>query len=190
MRIPSPLTDKLSEAVYDVTQGITDFAVKVYILAQIRAIVTDLERVTPAIIRSVAADSLRLATPVLEALRRRDCLALQTVEDIYLDLDSLITRETGACVAAAPATMSAAPIIGEERHKSLGDPPAETSQPDEQDVDRGNPRVGKKDTAVSRSSLLDVMASQVQGMTMIYEALQQAGYTRSANEFLNLDIQP
>ena len=57
----SPITAQLIYALYDVTQGITDFAVKVYMLAQMRAIVTGIERITENIIRSVAADSLRLA---------------------------------------------------------------------------------------------------------------------------------
>jgi len=190
VRIPSPLTDKLSEAIYDVTQGITDFAVKVYILAQIRAIVTGLECVTPAVIRSVAADSLRLATPVLEALKRRDSLALQTVEDVYLDLDSLATREIGMCVAEAPATTRATPIISEESPRSLGDPPVAISQPDAQGVSPGNPPGSKRGSTVSRSGLLEVVASKMQGKTTFYEMLRQAGYMRSANEFLNPKAQP
>jgi ABC-type oligopeptide transport system ATPase subunit len=190
VRIPSPLTDKLSEAIYDVTQGITDFAVKVYILAQIRAIVTGLEYVTPAVIRSVAADSLRLATPVLQALKRRDSLALQTVEDVYLDLDSLATREIGMRVAEAPATTLTTSIIGEERKRNWDDSPAVTSRPDAQEVFLSNSPGTQKGITESRSSLLEIITSKVQEKTVVYKALQQAGYTRSANEFLNLEAQP
>ncbi|MEI7845108.1 MAG: ATP-binding protein [Chloroflexota bacterium] len=88
LRQPTPLTPQLTEALYEVSQGITDFAVKAYLLAQMRAIATGIETVTPAIIRSVALDSFRFAREVLEALRTDDWQKLKTVPDIQLvDLD-------------------------------------------------------------------------------------------------------
>ena len=81
-----PLTEELAHVLYEETQGITDFAAKIYMLAQIRAIVTastpDAEVITPDIIRSVARDSLKQAQPVLAALRRGDTDYLSTVPDI------------------------------------------------------------------------------------------------------------
>src|SRR6266404_8715107 len=81
-----PLTEELAHSLYEETQGITDFAAKIYMLAQIRAIVTaptpDAEVITSDIIRSVARDSLKQAQPVLAALRRGDTDYLSTVPDI------------------------------------------------------------------------------------------------------------
>jgi hypothetical protein len=83
IRKACPLKPELSHALYDVTQGITDFAVKVYMLAQVRAIATGKEAVTENIIRSVAKDSLRLAQPILSALKTGDIRFLQSVEDVH-----------------------------------------------------------------------------------------------------------
>lgn len=83
-----PLTPELSHALYDETQGIADLAVKVYMLAQIRAMTTGKERLTEGLIRSVAADSLQLVRPMLNALRAGDKRALLNFEDIApIDLD-------------------------------------------------------------------------------------------------------
>jgi hypothetical protein len=60
----------LSGVLYDESQGITDFAVKLYLFAQERAIESGKEEVTGAIIRSAAKDKLRLPQGVLDALRR------------------------------------------------------------------------------------------------------------------------
>lgn len=91
VRHSSPLTAGLSHTLYEVSQGITDFAVKAYVLAQMRAITTGAESVHEDLIRSVAADSFRLANPVLSALRRGDAQALLHVEDVHpLPLDGYV----------------------------------------------------------------------------------------------------
>jgi hypothetical protein len=76
----------LAHVLYEETQGITDFAVKVYMLAQIRAITTARkpsdEVITADIIRSVARDSLKQAQRVLQALRSGNTEYLLTVPDI------------------------------------------------------------------------------------------------------------
>lgn len=83
----SPLCPELSEALFYECQGITDFAVKLYMLAQIRAISTGVEQVTPTIISSVARDSLQTAQPYLQALRTGDFKSLPNFEDIIQPLD-------------------------------------------------------------------------------------------------------
>lgn len=186
VRSPSPLTDKLSDVLYDVTQGITDLAVKVYILAQIRAIVTGRERITPALLRSVAADSLQLVAPVLAALRHRDSLALQTVEDVYLDLDALIDQEIGARVAET-RTVLPVPSTGDEE-KETSPLAQEASRADRPDAAASQPPEQSKDSPVSPSGLLQVMASARQEKGSLYEAFQQAGYIRPATEFLSQEV--
>ncbi len=81
-RRPVPLTKASQDALYDASQGITDFAVKLYMLAQARVIGQDDETISPALIRSVAKDSLRLASPILEALRTGNIRLLQGVDDV------------------------------------------------------------------------------------------------------------
>ena len=91
---PTNRTPELSHALYDVTQGITDLAVKVYMLAQVRAITRGDDKgeaITEELIRSVAYDSLRLVNPILEALRSGDILELHKVDDVLpIDIEPFI----------------------------------------------------------------------------------------------------
>ena len=77
-----PLTAELEQALYDESQGIIDIAVKLYALAQIKAIADGTETVTPASVREVAAERLRLVKPMLDALRAGDKKKLLQYEDI------------------------------------------------------------------------------------------------------------
>lgn len=72
---PSDLTDSLSHALYHESAGITDYAIKLFFLAQIRAIEVaaatgKAEKLSPALITSVAKDSIPLGRPALAQLRR------------------------------------------------------------------------------------------------------------------------
>ncbi|KXK00599.1 MAG: Transposon Tn7 transposition protein TnsC [Nitrospira sp. OLB3] len=91
---PVALSPTLIETLYDVTQGITDYMVKVFTAAQVRAIVVGQERITVDIIRSVARDLLRQAGPFLTALLKKDKSVLLEMEDaVPIDLDEFMTRE-------------------------------------------------------------------------------------------------
>lgn len=74
---------ELIEVLYDETQGITDLAVKAYMLAQERAIETKGEVVTAKIIRSVCHEKFRILQPAIEALRSKRKKALERFEDAY-----------------------------------------------------------------------------------------------------------
>lgn len=100
VRSPCALTAELAHVLYDETQGITDFAAKVFMLAQARAITTSSdgrEQLTEQIIRSVAADSLRQAQPVLRALRMGDTLKLDQYDDMRpIDINPYLRVEKNA----------------------------------------------------------------------------------------------
>jgi hypothetical protein len=76
------LTDGILDALYEESQGITQFLVLLHKLAQQRAIATGLERVTPGLIRSVAKDSLTQARPVLRAIGRGNREFLRRMPDV------------------------------------------------------------------------------------------------------------
>lgn len=118
---PVALTPELSLTLYDETQGITDFVVKLFMLAQIRAIVTGQETLTAHILRSVAADSLQFAAPALSALRRRDRVALQQFEDIHpLDLEPYLEQARLDLQTRPPATRSPKPPRSKNDKKAPG----------------------------------------------------------------------
>lgn len=77
------LTQKLKDALYEESQGITDFAVKIFAFAQKRAIQSGLEKITVGIIRSAAKDYLNIPRNVLNALKTGRMRVLQQFEDVY-----------------------------------------------------------------------------------------------------------
>jgi hypothetical protein len=87
--VETPLDDALREALYDETQGIVDLAVKLYILAQMRAIRRGEsggnERITPIILRRVAKEELAIVRPLVDALRSGDRRRIEK----YGDMSSL-----------------------------------------------------------------------------------------------------
>lgn len=93
--VPTKLTSEFIEVFYNESQGITDIAVKLYMIAQWSVIGQDDERLTPALIREVSKESLRLVRPVLDAMKSGDLAALERYEDVYpemLDLEELFVK--------------------------------------------------------------------------------------------------
>ncbi|WP_419877522.1 ATP-binding protein [Brevibacillus centrosporus] len=80
--VKTPLTPALRDALYDESQGIIDIAVKLYMLVQWRVIGEGNEKITPNLIHEVAKDSLKLAKPILNALRTKDMEVLSQVKDV------------------------------------------------------------------------------------------------------------
>lgn len=91
---PCELTPQIIHSLYYECQGITDFAVKLFMLAQARAITTGREKITVAVIKSVARDCLRTATSVLDALKQGNIKQLQSYEDVHpIDVEPFIQEE-------------------------------------------------------------------------------------------------
>ncbi|MFL9811605.1 ATP-binding protein [Stutzerimonas stutzeri] len=78
----SPLTDELLDVLYDLTQGVTDFLVKLMILGQRFAIQHGEERLAPSTFRRVADTKMQILKPALSALRSRDPRQLVRFEDL------------------------------------------------------------------------------------------------------------
>lgn len=77
------LTKELADTLYEESQGITDFAVKIYGFAQERAIDCGREKITAAIIRSAAKDKLSIPRDILNALKLGDKSILSLFEDVF-----------------------------------------------------------------------------------------------------------
>lgn len=83
----TPLTDDLKVALYDETQGIPDFLIKLFMLCQLRLMnISDgrkiQEIITVDLIRQVAKSHFRIIEPMLNALRVKDETALLHYEDL------------------------------------------------------------------------------------------------------------
>lgn len=192
VRNECPLTEELSHMLYEQTQGITDFAAKVYMLAQVRAIVRGEESVTADIIKSVACDSLRQAQKVLDALRRGDLNSVTDIEDVHpIRIDHYIKQAQ----KQLPETKGTAKAEGAaEAHPEISVTTSDTPQPPQADVGeaapkprRRKPRLDKKSGAAAfeKGDLRGEAADGVESGTPANESLQKAGLIQSANEFLD-----
>ena len=92
-KTPTELTEELKDTLYEESQGITDIAIKLYIMAQIQAMTsTKKELITPALIRQVAKSNLKLVKPMLDALKSGNLEKLARYEDITpIDIESFIS---------------------------------------------------------------------------------------------------
>jgi len=83
-----PHDDELSEVLYDCSQGITDLAVKIFTLAQGRAIIHKRKGINARLMRQVVKEDLAMIKPMLRALRSGNPTAIMKYEDLYpIDLD-------------------------------------------------------------------------------------------------------
>lgn len=90
------LTEELNQTLYEESQGIVDIAVKLFALAQGRAIETGAEMITAAALKQVAKDDLKLVQPMLKALRDGRTSELEKYADIMpMDIEEyLVMRES------------------------------------------------------------------------------------------------
>lgn len=82
------LTEELSETLYEESQGIPDIAVKLYMITQWQAI-GESEKISSSLIREVAKENLKLAKPILDALKARDYETLSQISDMYPPIRNL-----------------------------------------------------------------------------------------------------
>ena len=63
------LSDEVRDVWYELSQGVMDIVVKLFVLAQLRALALGNERITAGLLRQVYQDELKPVHPMLEALR-------------------------------------------------------------------------------------------------------------------------
>ena len=195
VRNPCELTPALSHALYYECQGITDFAVKVFMLAQARAITTGKEKLTVGIIKSVAKDCLRTAREVLDALKEGNLRKLQNCEDIYpIDIDEFIQEEHQKLPRDTLATSLPETEEGSiESHTEQQQQPPDLSQPkltaDQKTVStppQENARKRSKEQPKKgdvKRDLPEIVVGGKQRGVSAYEAIKEAGYIQSVTEY-------
>jgi len=82
------LSDEVRACWHDLSQGVLDIVVKLFVLAQVRAIATRTERITPALLRQVYDDEFKPVHPMLVALRSGDPELIAQFSDLKMpDID-------------------------------------------------------------------------------------------------------
>lgn len=181
VRRECPLTDALCDTLYDECQGITDFAVKLYFLAQMRAIRAHTECVTPETIRSVAEDDLRLAQPVLTALRTGQYEKLVTlhVDDLFpVDWQREVQHVLQGVGRAGLTPMAHAP---QSKHR----PGANCSGQSKPSVTRSRQKADKmsRQQSIMAGGLLQSVVQGRPRKLSAYDALCADGFARPAHEW-------
>ncbi len=182
-----PLTRQLSHTLYDVSQGITDLAVKVYMLAQARAMTRGDEAITASVIRSVAHDSLRLARPILDALKSGNIQELHKVDDILpVDIELFLKEIVRTSNSASSALPTSSPVDSGEKAKvdRRVDPKAQTARPLPEPESRGSSIQELTPPAASPNTLQGMAAEGYQRNSPVFDALQEAGYLATDDEHL------
>jgi hypothetical protein len=79
-----PLTDKLIDLLYEHSQGIADFAVKLFTFTQANAIYNDHEKIDEQTINETAKNDLALTKKMREAIKSGDIELMANYEDILM----------------------------------------------------------------------------------------------------------
>ncbi|WP_242051721.1 ATP-binding protein [Nostoc sp. FACHB-280] len=197
-----PLTPELSHTLYYESQGITDFAVKLYMLAQVRAISSGREIITPSIIQSVAKDSIRTARQILNALKEKNhqtkLRLLMDCEDVTpIDIESFIEetnllKEHISCndncdnqIEIMNAEMDQMHEVEPEK-SSLERPNLETKIPQNNIFGKSNTKttkISKSNNINLKDTLPEIVTKKSSTGILAYEILKQAGYIKFPTEY-------
>jgi AAA domain len=188
VREKSDLTNELSEVMYDESQGIADIAIKLYFLAQIRAIERKTERVTADLIRKTAEVSLRSVQEPLHALRSDNKVLLQKYEDIQpIDLEGAVWQAlrqigTASLPTSTPSTSQASTVIapgvaGEVDATEVKQESQTFHAEEEQKKSKERVEKGEK-------GLIETVTEARQHDLTAYDALKKGGFLRDGGEYL------
>ncbi|BAY22645.1 Tn7-like transposition protein C [Calothrix sp. NIES-2100] len=191
-----PLTPELSHALYYECQGITDFAVKLYMLAQIRAITTGKEKITESIIKSVAKDCLRTARQVLNALKEtnedRKRQMLINCEDVYpIDIEPFL-EEAKTKLDFQDEKLLEMILVNQVNSVEIEPNLTTVTEPKEatrhvESKPTIKPSKHRQNTRAKNTLSEIIVQAEKQGITA-YVALKQNDYIRSASEYLMEEI--
>ena len=127
LRNPAPPSKEVFDVIYDESQGIVDIAVKLFMLSQVRAVRTGLETLTPAVIRSVARDSLRTIQTALDALRRGDYETLAEIPDIQpVDYDAAVRKISNSARLANLSAQHSPHVVPQPEPQAAAPSPSES----------------------------------------------------------------
>jgi hypothetical protein len=180
---PAELTPELSDALYYVTQGVTDLVITVFILAQERAITDGMETICPSTIYSVAADSMEIAYKPLQDIRT-NAATLQEYDDVVMPIefeDAYVRQPRGSGVAGSTNGKSVTSgSIPEARSPS----PHGTIQ-----TERGQPQNSPPHVVPSERDLRRSLQPEV-GELDPYEALKASGHISRAQDYVRQEGEP
>lgn len=93
-REKTPLSEEISSLFFNLSQGILDICVKLYMMCQLRCISSGAEKITIPLIKEVYDKEMKIVHPMLEALRNSYNKKLLDYDDlIFPDIEVFLDRE-------------------------------------------------------------------------------------------------
>ncbi|HEY8890312.1 MAG TPA: ATP-binding protein [Clostridium sp.] len=89
---PQKISQEFLDVLYDESQGIIDIAIKIFFMAQVRAISSRKEIITCALIKKVADENLKLVKPMLQSLKNGRNMTSYN-DFMVLDVSNFINNE-------------------------------------------------------------------------------------------------
>lgn len=91
---PQKLSNDIINSLYEESQGIIDIVLKLFFMAQVKAISTNKETIDIKLIKKVAKENFKMLKPMLNALKNGKVNELANFDDIMpLNIDSFIEKE-------------------------------------------------------------------------------------------------
>ncbi len=105
---------------FDLSQGVLDIVVKLFVLSQLRAISTGTERITPRLMQQVYDDELKPVHPMLAALRSGDPERIAEYSDLIVpNIDEKLLELTASIKPPAPTTQKESFLGGNSQARRL-----------------------------------------------------------------------
>ncbi len=182
-RTPVPMSEELLDTLFEMSQGIPDFAVKLYFLAQDRLIAMNngksAERISSNVIRSVAKDYMGPAVEVLDALRRKDIDRLARLDDVKLPKWEELQEMERTRGPLPPSPLDH--LAGQQDAAEINGTAHKKRQSSDAAVD-----LVQQSNQVSRSSLLaTIVGENGSDASAAYKSLHDAGIVKSGTEFIS-----
>ena len=169
-------------------------------LGQIRAIATGRETLTKSIFESVATDSLRLAKPVLDALREGNLQDLSAVEDVQpIEFEKLLrkqlaeqritTRQAKTSSSFAPTIIAPLPPtatgLDVELSSDVAVPPnlVSATKAEEPSVKKATRRTRQNGNSVQKEGIVEIVEKGCKRGTDAHSTLAEADLLAPASEY-------
>lgn len=196
VKTPCTLTKELRHCLYHESQGITDLAVKAYMLAQIEGITSGKEVIDKEELALVAQNGLCFVQPYLKALRTDNLEAIKEHDDIKpVDLETAIQQakkklreQRNKGTTQSPANNVA--TVEEEQKSSPTPQEDQSTTSSETSQQNQTPKKSSKkkgDLTESKIELIQIAVNGEHNGTTAYDALKASGYTYAMMKYLPED---
>ena len=127
VREPKPITDKIIEALYDCSMGVTGILINVFIYAQHEAMINESETVDAATIKKVYKEHFKPFHNIIIALRHNTPEFLKQYDDLYLEAFAELEVKAPASLKGATSAPAAKPAHDEMYEALTGKDPEQAN---------------------------------------------------------------